>query len=51
MIVNQIRMYGGLKTEMYDLYANLDFEDFKQFIKSLNFDNKSVVILKQKEDN
>ena len=49
MIVNQMRLYNGLVTNMYFKLFNLDFDAFKNFIKDIDLNNRCVVILEPKK--
>ena len=48
MISNQTYFYGGPVYDMYNKLKNLDFETFKKFIHNINLNNRSVVILDNK---
>ena len=48
MISNQVYFYGNPIYDMYDKLKGLNFETFKNSIKDINLDNRSVVILDNK---
>lgn len=50
MIVNQIRLYGKLITDMHLKLFNLNFDVFKKFIKDIDLSNRCIVILESKKD-
>lgn len=47
LIVNQKRLYGHLLTDMREKILNLNFDEFKKYIKSIDYSNRSIVILKK----
>ena len=49
LIVNQVRLYNHIISDMYLKVFNLDFSIFTKFIKSIDLSNRSVVILKSKK--
>lgn len=49
MIVNQKRMYGKLLTDIHTKILNLDINTFKDFIKNVDFSNRSITILEPKK--
>ena len=49
MIVNQIRMYDKLMTDMHFKLFSLDFDLFKKFIQGIDLSNRCVVILESKK--
>ena len=48
MISNQVYFYGKPIYDMYDKLKKLDFETFKKSIQNINLDNRSVVVLDNK---
>ncbi len=48
MISNQVYFYGKPIYDMYDKLKKLDFETFKKSIQNINLNNRSVVILDNK---
>lgn len=48
MISNQVYFYGKPIYDMYDKLKKLDFETFKKSIQNVNLNNRSVVILDNK---
>ena len=48
MIANQVRFYDKPIYDMYDKLKGLDFDTFKEYIKDVCLDNRSVVILNNK---
>ena len=48
MISNQVYFYGDPIYDMYDKLKGLNFETFKNSIKDINLDNRSIVILDNK---
>ncbi len=48
MISNQVYFYGNPIYDMYNKLKELNFETFKNSIKDINLDNRSVVILDNK---
>ena len=48
MIANQVRFYDKPIYDMYDKLKGLDFDTFKEYIKDVCLDNRSVVILDNK---
>lgn len=48
MIANQVYFFGEPIYDMYDKLKGLSFEEFKKFISDINLDNRSVVILDNK---
>ena len=34
--------------DIYNYFKNLDYNEFKEFIKTLNFDNKSILYVNNK---
>ena len=48
MISNQVYFYGDPIYDMYDKLKKLDFETFKKSIQNINLDNRSVVVLDNK---
>ena len=49
IIVNQELNYGKFYTDFYDIYKNLKYEDCKNFIKTLDFSNKTIGVIKSLE--
>ena len=53
-VINNLRSmvnnYGVVFDNLYDLYSNSSFEDYLNTIKSLDFSNKTKVIVRNKED-
>ena len=53
-VINKLRSmvnkYGVVFDNLYDLYSNSSFEDYLNTIKSLDFSNKTKVIVRNKED-
>lgn len=53
-VINSLRSmvnnYDCVFDNLYDLYLNASFDDYLRTIKSLNFNNKSMVVVKNKED-
>lgn len=47
MIVNQIRLYGKLITNMHSKVFSLDFKKFISMIETIDLNNRSIVILKK----
>ena len=47
-IVNQVRQFGKIIDNEYDLISNIDFNTLKKFSSLINLDNRSVVILEKK---
>ena len=45
-----VNNYGVIFDNLYDLYSNSSFEDYLNTIKSLDFSNKTKVIVRNKED-
>ena len=48
MISNQVYFYGKPIYDMYDKLKKLDFETFKKSIQNINLNNRSVVVLDNK---
>ena len=48
MIANQVYFFGEPIYDMYDKLKGLNFETFKESIKGINLDNRSVVVLENK---
>ena len=48
MIANQVYFFGEPIYDMYDKLKGLNFETFKESIKEINLDNRSVVVLENK---
>ena len=48
MISNQVYFYGKPIYDMYDKLKKLDFETFKKSIQNVNLNNRSVVVLDNK---
>ncbi len=48
MISNQVYFYGEVIYDMYDKLKGLDLETFKNSIKGINLNNRSVVVLDNK---
>ena len=46
IIVNQELSYGKFYTDFYNIYKNLKYNDCKEFIKTLDFSNKTIGIIK-----
>lgn len=53
-VINSLRSmvntYGTVFDNLYELYSNASFTDYLSVIKSLSLENKSKVIVKNKED-
>ena len=47
IIVNQETSYGRFYTNFYDICKNISYEECKKFIKSLDFSNKTVGVIKK----
>ncbi|MBR3898429.1 MAG: insulinase family protein [Bacilli bacterium] len=47
-ITNQVRLYGGIVTDIRSKLKSLDFDTFVNYIKHIDFSNRSVVILEKK---
>lgn len=45
---NMINVYGFVFDDVYELYSNASFDDYLAFLKSINFNHKSKVIIKSK---
>lgn len=48
MISNQVYFFGNPVYEMYEKLKGLDFETFKKSLEGVNLDNRSIVILDNK---
>ena len=46
-IVNQIRLFGKIIDDEYNIVSKLDIDTLKKFSSLINFDNRSIVILKK----
>ncbi len=46
-LANQISVYGNINYDVYSQIQNLSFEQFKETVKDLNFDNRAIVILEK----
>lgn len=46
-IVNEIRLYGKIIENEYELITNIDLKTLKKFSNLINLDNRSIVILKK----
>ena len=46
-IVNQIRLFGKIIDDEYNIVSKLDIDALKKFSSLINFDNRSIVILKK----
>ena len=44
-----VNTYGVILDDIYELYSNASFDDYLRLIKSLEFKNKSKIIIKNKE--
>lgn len=49
LLVTQINKYDGFIDDIYEVYKNYTFEEFKKEFNTLNFNNKSVVYVTNKE--
>ena len=47
-IVNQIRFYGKIIDNQYDIISNIDFTILKKFSSLINLNNRSIVVLEKK---
>ena len=47
MIVRHITLYGKLITDMHKKIFELDFKTFKEYIKCINLENRSIVVLEK----
>ncbi len=50
MIHNNVIKYGKVINNLYNVYKNYSFDEFKKDFEELNFDNKSVLYVTKKED-
>ena len=46
-IINQIRLFGKIIDDEYNIVSKLDIDILKKFSSLINFDNRSIVILKK----
>ena len=46
-IINQIRLFGKIIDDEYNIVSKLDIDTLKKFSSLINFDNRSIVILKK----
>lgn len=49
LIVNQELNYGKIYNDFYDIYKNLNYEECKKYIQSLDFSNNTIGIIKPLE--
>ena len=47
-IVNQIRLFGNVVNNEYELISNIDFDTLKKFSSLINLNNRSVVVLEKR---